>query len=153
MPAQKPGKSKQDYGTPWDVIRAIERDFGTIDVDLAARADNAKAPVFITPEEDSLSVPWAARFSGKFGFLNPEYADIAPWAAKCAIESAGMRIGLLVPASIGSNWFRDHVHGKAAVLGVAPRITFEGCADPYPKDIILALYGFGNVGFDLWRWK
>jgi hypothetical protein len=54
VPKQKPGKSKQDYGTPWELIRAIEARWGKLTIDLAARADNAKAPLFITPEENSL---------------------------------------------------------------------------------------------------
>jgi hypothetical protein len=30
MPEQKPGRSKQDYGTPWDFIKAVEARFGKL---------------------------------------------------------------------------------------------------------------------------
>ncbi len=154
MPAQKPHRSKQDYGTPWELIHAVERRFGKLDVDLAARADNAKAPLFVTPQEDSLSVGWAARFSGALGWLNPEFADIAPWARKCHQETQlGFRVIMLTPASVGANWFAEHVHGRALVLALSPRITFEGTKDPYPKDCMLSVFGIGEKTFDVWRWK
>ena len=38
MPAQVPGKSKQDYGTPIELIRAVEAKFGRLAFDLAAHA-------------------------------------------------------------------------------------------------------------------
>lgn len=156
MPVQKPGESRQDYATPWEFIRAVEARYGRLDVDLAARIDNARAPRFVTPKEDSLAVPWAERFAGMFGWLNPEFADIDPWASKCRVETStpgGLQVALLTPASVGSNWFAEHVHGHALVLALSPRITFEGERDPYPKDCILSLFGFGQAGFDVWRWK
>jgi phage N-6-adenine-methyltransferase len=161
-PKQKPGKSKQDYGTPWEFIRAVERRFGDLHVDLAAREDNAKAPLFITPEENSLKVPWDARYSsvlgsGVLGWLNPPFADIDPWAEKCLLETSNsetnFRVIMLTPASVGSCWFAEHVHRKAQVLALSPRLTFEGTKDPYPKDCMLSLFGFGASDFDVWRWK
>lgn len=154
MPKQQPGKSKQDYETPPEFIAAVERRFGRLHVDLAARADNAKAAIFVPPERDSLSLNWAREFAGRRCWLNPEFADIAPWAAKCAASaSAGLHIVMLTPASIGANWFAEHVHGKAIVLGLSPRITFVGAADPYPKDCMLSVFGLGVAGFDVWRWQ
>lgn len=167
MPKQKPGRSKQDYGSPWPFVRACEARWGRFDVDLAATATNAKAPRLISPEEDSLSVPWALRFrnmrrDGEYrclAWLNPPFGEIDRWAAKCAEETNGETIGssslrvvMLTPASIGTEWFADHVHQKALVLGVRPRLTFEGMPDPYPKDLMLSLFGFGEAGFDVWRW-
>jgi phage N-6-adenine-methyltransferase len=156
-PKQKPGRSKQDYGTPWEFVRAVEKRFGRLDVDLAARSDNAKAPAFIGPDQDSLSVPWAAYFRARsmLAWLNPPFADIEPWAAKCLEETrapSGLRVIMLTPASVGSNWFAAHVHRKALVLALNGRITFEGTKDPYPKDCMLSLFGFGETGFDVWKW-
>jgi hypothetical protein len=48
-PIQKPGRSKQDYETPPDLIAAIEARWGKLTVDLAACADNTKCARFITP--------------------------------------------------------------------------------------------------------
>jgi phage N-6-adenine-methyltransferase len=154
MPAQRPGTSRQDYETPPDFLAAVARRFGNMHVDLAARADNAKASRFVTPEEDSLTVPWARRFPGWRGWLNPPFADIDPWAEKCALETVGdaMRVHFLTPASVGAVWFSTHVFHRALVLFLQPRITFVGAEDPYPKDCMLSVFGMG-AGVDVWRWK
>ncbi len=153
-PVQKPRRSKQDYGTPWPFIHAVERRFGPLVGDLAATADNAKAPSFIRPEQDSLTVPWATIYPLGNLWLNPEFTDIDPWAEKCAYESKKRHglILMLTPASIGTDWFASHVNRQAMVIGLSPRLVFEGCTDPYPKDLMLSVYG-GFAGFDCWRWK
>lgn len=137
------------YGATWWAAREQLRR------DLAARADNAKAWRFFSPEEDSLSIAWGREHPGALGWLNPPFADIAPWAAKCALETddTGLRVLLLTPASVGATWFAEHVHRKAMVLALRPRLTFEGCDAPYPKDCMLSCFGFGVAGFDVWRWR
>lgn len=156
MPAQRPHRSKQNYGTPWEFIYAVEKPWGPIIFDLAASEGNQKVRgiwqnCYFSEAEDSLSQSWTGY--GNF-WLNPPYTDIGAWAKKAAFEHVIGRnkIFMLVPASIGSNWFAEHVHGKAAVLALSPRLTFEGCKDPYPKDCILAIYG-ETPSFDVWRWK
>ncbi len=156
-PIQKPGRSKQDYGTPWAFIRAVERRFGSLVHDLAATAENRKAPSHYGPdlEIDSLEKDWAAEFPTGNLWLNPPFGNIEAWASKIAHEQAPFRHGLilfLTPASIGSNWFAEHVNRRAMVLGLAPRLTFEGTSDPYPKDLMLSVFGMGMNGFDTWRW-
>lgn len=151
-PMVRKGRSKQDYGTPWEFIHAVEKRFGKLTIDLAASAANAKAPTFYTEADDSLSKPWG-ELTG-LGWLNPPFADIEPWAARCAdLASPQFRILLLTPASVGSEWFARHVHKEAIVLGLRPRITFEGTKDPYPKDLMLSVFGTGAHGFDTWRWR
>lgn len=150
--------SKQDVGTPREFIAAAEKRFGAMAIDLAADRDNAKAPRFITEAEDSLAANWeAAIYDDENAWLNPPFADIAPWAAKCAAWLALRRRGrilLLTPASVGTNWFADHVHGKAYVLGLQGRITFVGSKDPYPKDLMLSVFDPATgPGFDLWNWR
>lgn len=145
------GNSKQDYATPWEFIRAVEARFGMITLDLAADKHNAKSTRYISKRQDSLKQQWRQR-SGLL-WLNPPYADIAPWAKKCAVEhAAGARIALLVPASVGANWFAEYVHGHALWLGLHPRIVFQGEKQGYPKDLILAIYS-DATGFEPWRWK
>jgi phage N-6-adenine-methyltransferase len=151
-PTVRRGQSKQDYGTPREFILAVEKRLGALAWDLAATPENAKAPQWITPELDSFGVDWLSLPGNHW--LNPPFADIAPWAAKCAPSMHRSAFTfLLVPASIGANWFNDHVIGKAFILGLSPRMTFEGTTDPYPKDLMLCVYGFGLHGFDTWRWK
>lgn len=161
MPKQKPGESNQVVGTPWDFIYAVERRFGPRHVDLAALEENAKAPMYITPEMNSLVYPWEHLFTtGATNFwLNPEFAKIFPWAKKCKDFSSKREfvkrksnLCLLTPASVGSNWFSECIHGSALVLALQPRITFVGSTTPYPKDCILSVFGV-EPGFDVWRWN
>lgn len=152
-PIQKPGRSKQDYGTPWAFVRACEARFGPMVRDLAASAENAKAPLFYDRERNSMTVDWATEHPTGTLWLNPEFADLDPWAEKCATvrDRKGFTL-MLTPASIGCGWFARHVLGKAIVLGISPRLTFEGTSAPYPKDLMLSVFGFGLSGFDQWRW-
>ncbi len=155
-PVQKPGRSKQDYGTPMAFIRAVEARFGRLAFDLACTKANKKADWGYMPEmgDDALTKDWAADHPEGTLWLNPPFADIGPWAEKCKAESAGRHglILLLTPASIGCTWFSQHLLGSAIVLGLSPRLTFEGTTAPYPKDLMLSVYGYGLSGFDQWRW-
>ncbi len=154
--------TKQDYGTPRAFIHAVERRFGRLVCDLAAEDHNAKVEAFYTPQDDSLVQKWAEDFPTGNLWLNPEFVNIEPWAEKCGEESA-KRLGLilmLTPASIGTDWFSRHVHRKAMVFGLSPRMAFDGTppnarsgrVDVYPKDLMLSVYGHGLSGFDVWRW-
>lgn len=152
QPAQKPGKSRQDYETPDDLLSAVRAHFGPPSWDLAASAANAKAPDFIDEARDSLTVDWYKL--GGLLWLNPPFGSITAWAAKCRLESRkGARVLLLTPASVGSNWYRDHVHGEADVLFLNPRVTFVGETTPYPKDCMISAFGFGVVGCSVWGWR
>lgn len=145
------GQSKQDYATPPDFMDAVRLRYGPISFDLAAHAGNTKHERYYTEENNSLVQPWH-KLDGLL-WLNPPFADIAPWAAKCAQESRlGARILFLVPASVGSNWFRDHVYGHAAVSFLNGRISFDGIA-PYPKDCLLAYYCGGTAMVGVWTWR
>lgn len=164
MPQQKPGKSKQDYSTPADFLGAAKRRLGIVDFchDFAAHAGNAKARTWFGPGSDShvdaLKAPnWARYCRTGWGFLNPEFANIDPWAERCKQTAAdGGHVAFLVPAGVGANWFRDHVDGHALVLALNGRLAFiEGQPDwLYPKDCIFALYSpLVPPGFEVWSWR
>lgn len=155
--------TKQDYGTPREFIDAVERRFGVLVADLAAHEGNAKCEDYIDERENSLAVAWASRWPEANLWLNPPFALNTLFAAKCAVEAA-RRHGLilfLTPASIGTDWFAEHVNRRAIVLGLSPRIRFEGMSanpktgkvDGYTKDLMLSVFGCGLSGFDVWRWK
>lgn len=152
QPAQKRYWSKQDYETPWPFIRALERKFGeSFTIDLAAREDNKKAPACITEQMNSLTYDWS-EFTGLL-WLNPPFADIGPWAEKCAKESSlGARVVMLTPASVSTNWFAKHCHKACRVVFLRPRITFVGATTPYPKDLMLTLWGMGQADYEIWNW-
>ena len=161
MPKQKPGKSRQDYETPQDLIDAIERRFGPLTFDLAAHAKNTKCPDYYNSRVDSLKQDWSL-LKGNL-WLNPPFAHIDPWAEKCketvwcwqhinVTPILPFTIFLLTPASIGSEWFRKHIYMHAHVIGLNPRLKFVGEEDAYPKDCMLSLFG-RQPGFEVWRWK
>jgi hypothetical protein len=164
MPKQRPGRSRQDYATPPEFILAVlaRLRVARFKFDFAAAAHNSKAgSKYWSEADDALSkslAEWARKCRGGWGWLNPPFADIEPWAAACHHASANhdAHIALLVPASVGANWYADYVHGRALVLALSPRLAFDPDRPTwgYPKDCILALYGpTVSPGFDCWRWK
>lgn len=166
MPVQKPGRSETIVRTPREFLNLVERKFWvTLSIDLAALPNNSVCPAFISPEEDSLALTTSWRRlipPGSYGWLNPPYDDIAPWVKKA--HEARRGIFVLVPASVGSNWWRDYVHEKAWVNFLNGRIIFNdkqgrpicspktGKPTPYPKDLALLVYGL-EPGYDIWDWK
>lgn len=148
--------SRQDYATPPDFMEAVTKRFGKISFDLAASAENAKAPRFFTEQDDALDQHWHLLPEAAEGwlFLNPPYKNIGDWAEACAEESQkGTRILFLVPASTGSGWYWNHIKPYAYVLHLRQRISFVGETNPYPKDLILAAYAHGLTGDQPWDWK
>jgi phage N-6-adenine-methyltransferase len=146
------GESRQDYPTPQEFVDAVEKRFGKIGWDLAASAENARCEHYLDEDMDSLSVDWAELplADGEICWLNPPYSRIAPWAGKCA--ESGVPVALLVPASVGSDWFADYVYSRALVLPLRPRLSFDS-KQPYPKDLMLCVYSASQTGFEPWRWK
>lgn len=177
MPKQKPGKSKQDYGTPDDLLEAVKKRWGNLQIDLAATERNCVVRDilggvghFISPESDSLSVDWVQLIRGRStAWLNPPFARIEPWAAKCAESAHALakkrsRILFLTPASVGAFWFLDYIYGRGytTVIPLLPRLTFKGCSTPYPKDCMITVFGdpggspfetLNGFLFAPWEWK
>jgi len=146
--------SRQDYGTPPEFLRAVEARFGRITFDLAALPENAVAPYFYSPEQDSLKQDWRLEGMPGVAFLNPPFADIQPWAAKLEAECRWLPrwTVMLVPASMGSVWWAEHVLHKCQADGIS-RMKFVGAPDMFPKDLATLAYGFGVAGTGFWPWK
>lgn len=171
-PSINRAESSGDIWTPWEFIRAIEGTFARVlTVDLAASGkESTKAPAWITPEEDSLTLDWNDYYlyyrhgNGHALWLNPPYSNITPWAKKCAntyVFDEQVEIFLLTPASVGANWFWDYVWDYATVYSVG-RMVFDNCFDRktgqlvstvYPKDLILAHYTNTTPSRTLQRWQ
>lgn len=165
MPAQKPGRSKQNYMTPACFIEPVKRRLGIaeFDIDLAAEPDTAQAPLYFTKEDDALSQEtW--KVGDGWNWLNPEYADIEPWVRRAYAEMlGGARTAVLIPASVGSNWWRDYVHGACTALLLNGRIPFivDKPKWLYPKDCALLLYSpedhaciaNGDWPYEVWTWR
>lgn len=152
------GASKQNYATPDDFMQAFTNRFGPIAFDLAADETNFKHANHFTVRDNSLAQEWH-KIPGNL-WLNPPFDNIAPWAKKCAAESVlGATVFFLVPASVGSNWFRDYVFERSWVYFLNGRLCFNGIAG-YPKDCVLCQFlpphrreHDRRHGFEVWTWK
>jgi phage N-6-adenine-methyltransferase len=162
MPAQKPGRSKQAVRTPDDFFRAASERLGPFWIDLAATYRNRLRPLYYDRKQNALVQSWLypvgrPRYSTDtdWAWCNPPFADIAPWARKGLIEAqGGAHIAMLLPAAVGSNWWKQYVHHQAKVLLLNGRLTFKGHRTCYPKDLVLVLFS-PSVAFDyeVWTWR
>lgn len=155
MPVQKPHRSLQTYQTPQEFLAAAKRKLRIVafDIDLAADAENTAAKRFYTEADNALVRPW--KVGNGWAWLNPPFSTLGPWVERAWIQSRlGAQVAMLVPAGVGSNWWRDHVHNKAHVLLCNGRITFVGEATCYPKDTCLLLYGPAiKPTYEVWAWR
>lgn len=158
MPSQRPGKSEQVVLTPREFLVAVEHRLGIskFDFDLAASEDNKvtlEPLAYYDEEMDALIQPWTVGTG--WNWCNPPYAKIGPWVEKAWDEMLlGAKTAMLVPASVGSNWWRGDVDGIAHVLFLNGRLTFVGHTSPYPKDLALLLYSRAvRGGYECWNWR
>lgn len=156
-------ETKQDYRTPPEFVRAVEWRYGQIVLDLAAKDGDEVKPLLehITPEQDSLKVPWPTRrhASGVY-FLNPPFRDPLPWARKAAewraTAAPGVVLAFLILASVDTLWWRTYVRDHA-IARTVNRIKFLGADETYPKPLALLLYDprYSSTGnaLDFWDWR
>lgn len=153
--------SRQDWQTPRDFLAAVKGLLGISawGCDLAADAQNTVSTNYFSIERSAFTHQWARN---NWMWCNPPYSNIRPWVKKAWEESQqGSYIAMLVPASLSTVWWSEWVHRKAHVIGIRPRLTFVGAADPYPKDLALLLYKpwEGAAAFPLgpdyvtWEWR
>jgi phage N-6-adenine-methyltransferase len=155
-PLQKPGRSKQDYGTPPEFLAAVKARLGIeqFDCDLAASPENAVCSRYFTEKENGLQQGWMAGMG--WNWLNPPFGNIAPWVKLAEVKARCFQVqtAVLIPAAVGANYWRDHVHLRCHVLFLNGRIQFVGAKDLYPKDCALLLYSpYAPKAYDVWTWK
>lgn len=166
-PAIDRAASSGDIWTPWEFMRAVEKKFGPVYADLACTTINKRAERGLCYDEgtDSLRVNWADYLKGGLGWDNCPYSTITPWARYHAQQhTLGARTLLLVPGSVGANWYWDFVEPFATVYSVG-RMVFDNCFDRktgalvrtvYPKDLILCHYDPHESSpgrMQRWLWK
>lgn len=157
MPAQKPGESNQIIGTPPEFVIAACRIIGIASFtrDVACLPENAIPGVssIFTPAEDGLSQSWDLP-PGGWNWLNPEFGSIGVWAEKAyrTWDEENTPTAMLVPASVGAEWWVNWVERKAQVVPLRGRLPFVGYALGYPKDCALVLYGREPGYVDAVKW-
>ncbi len=165
-PAQKPGTSKQDYATPREFLSVVklELDIQDFDIDLAASAENAVTARYYDEAQNSLVQPW--KVGDGWNWLNPPFARIEPWVQRAYVQAChyNAKTAVLIPASVGANWWKDYVHQSARVLFLNGRLAFMPDKPTwlYPKDCALVLYDYHYATtphdeitdyYDVWSWR
>lgn len=165
-------KAPQNYRTPPELLEAVQARFGQIEFDAACtRADCVGHMGYaIDAGLDALTRDWASDLIGSLSadgvvWCNPEWRHAGKYAAKCAaFAAAGGRVLLNTQLAPDSNWYAEHVHGKALVLALNPRVPYlnpdgtpafvdkRGKALGLNRPAMVAAYGFEQVGFEPWRW-
>ena len=163
MPLQKPGRSAQVVQTPPEFLERV-RNLLKIDdwaIDLAANKHNTVCDVFLSKQHDALRSRWRWQdFVGaeQWAWLNPPFGRIEPWVQKTCETKGSLSnyagIAVLLPASVGSNWWATYVDKQCLVLLLKGRLTFVGHTSPYPKDLVLLLYSLPvKPGYEVWDWR
>lgn len=104
---------KNDWGTDPYVYRAMFNEF-YFKLDAAATKGNAKCVLFLTKEDDALSVDWGDIIQEEWGgtanktvWINPPYGRgfIKKFMSKCIEQKEkGVTSVMLVPATLDAQW-------------------------------------------------
>jgi phage N-6-adenine-methyltransferase len=129
--------ASDEWSTPQWLVDQCAAEFGPFDMDPAASAATAQAPVFFGIEDDGLALAWKGRV-----WMNPPYSQVGKWMAKAAAEVEAGNAELvvcLVPARVDARWYRAAA-GVASVVRILPqRVKFGGLADsaPFPSAVVV----------------
>ena len=154
-------ESRQAVSTPPALVEYVKGRW-PITVDLAADEFNALCPQWIGEDANSLGVNWMSRLLVPYswprpvGWLNPPFGKLDPWMEKCRTESLrGAHILSLVPASIESGWFSQHINrGPCTVYVLHGRLKFPGYANVAGQGHMLVdWHGGAWGGIHLLDWR
>jgi site-specific DNA-methyltransferase (adenine-specific) len=116
------------WPTPQWLVKELEDEFAPsgFDLDPAATVETAKAPRCFTIDQDGLSQPWHARAV----FCNPPYGKESTrrWLAKAKAEvdlGHAELVVCLVPARVGTAWWRQYEADPAVFVRVIGRIRWK----------------------------
>lgn len=166
---------KMRWGTPPEVIEAIESRVGRIDLDAAAEPHTSVGRDCLTAGDDCLGAPWPLH-PGEVGFINPPWSargvsraareaypgvELEPFPGTDAFATRALQearvssatVVALLPHSLDSLWQR-HLARRADEVWIARRIAY---LDPVtrepatsPPGGTLALVFRGHVPHDGW---
>jgi len=126
---------KDDWETPQPFFDHLNEEF-LFRMDVCATPDNSKLPVFLTPEENALELPWIS-----VAWMNPPYGRvIARWVKKALDEThRGVTVVCLLPARTDTKWWHDYVMNAAEIRLVKGRLKFGGHVNsaPFPSAVVI----------------
>ncbi len=126
---------RDDWMTPPALVGAVGAVLPFALDAAASGAAAAKAPAWITPEEDALRTPWAGKLVGYQGaerlvWLNPPYGRGLPrWVARAEAQARDGQLFavVLIPANTETAYWLKHVVFSPycwAVVFLTPRVRF-----------------------------
>lgn len=140
VPTEDIGDTRQAWATPRPLFESLHARF-RFTVDACAVAWNAKLPLYWSPQDNGLLMPWG----GERVWCNPPYDDIAPWVALG--PDAELAVYLL-PARVDQQWFHRALRQGARVEFVEGRVAFTpppGVAESSNREpSILLIFGGGQ---------
>lgn len=133
--------ASDEWPTPQDFFDKCNAEFGPLDLDVCATAENAKCPRYFTKADDGLAQVWSGRV-----WMNPPYGrEIGAWMAKAWRSSqAGALVVCLVPARTDTAWWHDYA-AKGAVRFIRGRLKFGGHKNSAPSPSALVVFSPPNT--------
>lgn len=132
--------AKSEWETPLSLIVQLGMEF-VFSLDVCADADNAKAPMFYTVEQDGLKQDWHRDAGDGVCWCNPPYGrTVGLWTEKAYKESLkGATVVMLLPVRSCTKWFHEWVIGKAEIRFIRGRLKFGGskCGAPFPSMLVI----------------
>lgn len=120
------------WETPQDFFNELNGEFH-FTLDVCALPENAKCPVFFTPDMDGLTREWKG-----VCWCNPPYGrSVGKWVEKAATCTA--TVVMLLPARTDTKWFHDWVLPYGEIRYVRGRLKFGGCNNsaPFPSMVVV----------------
>jgi len=147
-------KTTDEWGSPQTIVDLCALRYGPFDMDAAADADNAKAPIWITRLDDGLQVPWQGRV-----WLNPPWCrtkglSIVPWidrAIEQAQSPAVSLVCLLVPASSSTRWWHKLATHATLIRLIKGRQKYgDGGSAKFPSCVVILTAAGGPARIETW---
>ena len=122
------------WATPQAFFDRLALEF-SFELDVCATPDNAKCPIYYSPEDDGLKQEWKG-----VCWMNPPYGrTIGQWVRKAA-ESAmsGATVVCLLPARTDTRWFHEYCKDNE-IRFLRGRLKFGGHHNsaPFPSMIVV----------------
>jgi phage N-6-adenine-methyltransferase len=152
---------RQEWETPPDFWEVINAEFH-FEMDACAIPKNTKCVLFVTPEQDGLTVTWAERT-----WCNPGFSNIGAWLRK-AIEQVARKepadrlgthivvMGLVNPST--DAWSQWGLRASEIRL-LSPRVQFvapfgvKQTSNPRENALFIFRYNPHRRPADIWTWK
>ena len=142
--------AKDTWQTPDNILERV-RAIAPIGLDPCTTDENpVQAPLYYTPADDGLTMPWEAGDEDSLVFVNCPYGrGIGPWVRKC--ESTLMRtVVALLPARVDTKWFPWTADALCFWRG---RLKFRGAPAPAPFPSVLAIWAARGDHVDAFKWE